>query len=65
MMRMARIDRVSVEARKLQFGRAFLNIVVVPFYGLGWTVGKLLWMLWKMSAWMLAAVKVGWQDART
>jgi hypothetical protein len=53
-----RLDRISTEAQKLQFGRAFLTIAFMPFFLLGWVAGK----CWSAIAYILASIKVGWQE---
>lgn len=35
-------------------------IVASPFFLIGWLIGK----AWLIVTWCLAAIKVGWQDAR-
>lgn len=55
-----RIDRIGAEAKKLQFGRAFLTIVFTPFYLIGWLAGK----SWAAIAYLLASLKVGWREGR-
>lgn len=57
----ARIDRINAEVRKLRFDRALLTILAFPLYTLGWLAGAAV----KVAFWVLIAVKVGWQDART
>lgn len=55
-----RLDRISLEARQLQFGRALLTIVFMPFYLLGWLAGK----SWAAIAYLVASLKVGWREGR-
>lgn len=55
-----RLDRISAEARQLQFGRALLTIIFTPFYLLGWFAGK----TWAAIAYLLASLKVGWREGK-
>lgn len=56
-----RLDRISEEARKLKFGRAFLTVALAPLYAIGWTAGK----CWQCIAYTIAAIKVGWVEANS
>jgi hypothetical protein len=53
-----RLDRISAEARQLQFGRAILTIVFTPLFLVGWLLGK----SWRAVTYALAALKVGWHE---
>lgn len=55
-----RIDRISAEARKLQFGRAVLTIIFMPFFLIGWFAGK----TWAAITYVVASLKVGWQEGK-
>lgn len=55
-----RLDRISAEARQLQFGRALLTIIFTPFYLLGWLAGK----GWAAFSYLWASLKVGWREGR-
>jgi len=46
------------------FGRTILTVIAGLLYGLGWLLAKGLGGLWFLVAWIGAAVKVGWNDAR-
>jgi hypothetical protein len=54
------VARISAEARQIHFGEILLALIGAVFYGLGWSVSKALLAV----AWCLAAVKLGWADAR-
>jgi hypothetical protein len=56
-------ERVSAEARQINFGRLLLGIVTVPFYVLGWVVAKILIGIWLIFAHSAAATRVGYKDA--
>lgn len=58
-------DRITVEAREVRFWRTVLTVVAGLLYGLGWLSYKALAGLWFVAAWCAAAVRVGWQEART
>lgn len=53
------VDRISIEARQIHFGRALLTLIAALLYLIGWVPGKLTLAL----AWCAAAVKVGWVEA--
>lgn len=52
--------RIAEKAHELRVGAFLLGLLVAPFYVLGWLGGKGLLGL----AYLGAAVKVGWSDAR-
>lgn len=58
------VDRITVEARQIHFGRVLLTVFASLFFAVGWVAAKTCQVLWLAVAWMFAAVKVGWQDAR-
>ena len=58
------MGRIGEEARMATFGRTILTVIAGLLYGLGWLLAKGLGGLWFLAAWMGAAVKVGWNDAR-
>ena len=54
------VDRVAAEARNVHVGRLLLTLLVGVFFAVGWVAGKASLGV----AWSLAAVKVGWAEAR-
>lgn len=58
-------DRITAEARQIHFWRTVLTVVAGLLFGLGWISYKAVAGLWLVAAWCAAAVKVGWQEART
>lgn len=58
------VDRITAEARDVQFWRTVLTAIAGVLYGLGWLAGRTFTLLWRAVAWVGVAVKVGWQDAR-
>lgn len=64
MVNLRRVDRIAAGAKQLRFGRALLMTVAAPFYALGWLIGSLLRLAWTVTSWLLAAVEVGYRDAR-
>ena len=58
------VDRITAEAKDVEFWRAVLTAVTGVLYGIGWLVGKAFTMVWRVLVWVAVAVKVGWQDAR-
>lgn len=66
------VERISDQASRIQFSQVVLTILAALFYAVGWTAGKVftvaqivLWGLWTGITWSVAAVRVGWTDART
>lgn len=59
------VDRITAEAKDVEFWRTVLTVIAGVLYGLGWLVGKTFTVAWRVLAWVGVAVKVGWQDART
>lgn len=58
------LDRITTEGRQIQFRRMLLTLLAGVLFAVGWSVAKLVGVLWLSVAWSAAAVKVGWQDAR-
>lgn len=54
------VNRIRQEAAQLHLARLLLGILVAPLYVLGWLGGKVAVVIMLV----VAAVKVGWQDAR-
>lgn len=57
------IGRITAEAQKVNFTRAFLTALAALLYAAGWTARKVFVVLWLVAAWSWAAVKLGWQEA--
>jgi hypothetical protein len=60
----AQLDRVNAEARAAHFGRVVLTFIASVFFAFGWFTAKLLGAVWFVVAWVFAAVRLGWRDAR-
>lgn len=58
------LDRISVEAREVHFGRAVLTVLAGLLFGIGWLAAKTAAAVWLALAWSATAVKVGWTEAR-
>jgi hypothetical protein len=58
------VDRITAQAREIQFSRTVLTVFAAVLFAVGWLAGKTLAVLWGGVAWSMAAVKVGWDDAR-
>lgn len=54
------VDRVAVEALQVRPLKAFLTLLALPFYVLGWIAG----LLWLALRFAFGAVKVGIADAQ-
>lgn len=59
-----RLDRITAEARQIQFGRVLLTVLASIFYGIGWITARGFGVLWLALTWSAVAVKVGWQEGR-
>lgn len=55
------VDRVQAEARQVHVGRLLLTLLIGFFWLLGWAAG----MVSLGVGFAYAAMKVGWQDARS
>lgn len=60
----APVERITAEARQVQFFRTLLTLIAGILYGIGWLAGKVLGALWLAVVWSFTAVKVGWVEAR-
>lgn len=58
------VDRITTQARDIQFRRVLLTLLAGLFFAVGWSVAKLFGVLWLAVAWSVTAVKVGWQEGR-
>jgi hypothetical protein len=58
-------ERITAEARQIHFWRTVLTVLAGLLFGVGWLAYKTVAGVWFVLAWCGAAVKVGWQDART
>lgn len=59
------VERITAEARQVEFGRMLLTLIGAVFYAVGWVAAKVFGVLWFAAAWSATAVKVGWQDGRS
>lgn len=57
--------RVTAQARDIRFTRVLAVLFTGLFYALGWSAAKLLGAAWLCLTWPAAAVRLGWQEART
>lgn len=58
------VDRITDQARQIQFWRTVLTVIAGVLYGAGWVAYQVCAVSWLAVAWCAAAVKVGWSDAR-
>lgn len=66
---MAVLDRVPVEdirtrASEIDPAKLVLALLALPFLVIGWLAGKVWTVLWSITSWSVAAVQVGWLEAR-
>lgn len=58
------LDQITAEARRIRFWRTVLTVLGGLLFGLGWLAAKGFALAWLAVAWSVAALKVGWQEAR-
>jgi hypothetical protein len=58
------MHRIQADVRELHPGRALLTIIGGVLYLLGFLPAKAYYALLAAVAWSMAAVRVGWTDAR-
>lgn len=58
------LDRITVEAREVDFRRTFLTVIAGVLFGIGWVAAKVVGVLWLAVAWSVTAVRLGWSEAR-
>jgi hypothetical protein len=54
----------QVQFRRVDVARAVLLPLAGTLWALGWLAGKTCAVVWLVVAWVLAALKLGWSDAR-
>lgn len=60
----ARLDRISTQAREVHLGRLVLTVLAAVLFGIGWAAFKSSAAFAVALAWSIAAVRVGWTDAK-
>lgn len=58
------LDRITTEAKDVEFGRTALTLLAGFFWLIGWSVAKVFAVLWFAAAWVATAIRIGWNDAR-
>lgn len=58
------LDQVSARAREIDVRRALLTAVAAVLWSVGWLVGRTVTMAVAAVLWSVAAVSLGWRDAR-
>ena len=66
---MAVLDRVPVEdirtrAESIDLAKLLLALVALPLLAVGWLAAKVWMVLGSVTSWSVAAVQVGWAEAR-
>lgn len=59
------LDKITAEARAISFVRTVLTLLAGILFGVGWVAAKTCQVLWFIGAWVFAAVRVGWREARS
>lgn len=58
-------DRITEQARQVEFTRTILTILAGLLYAFGWVTAKTLTGIWLAVAWSATAVRLGWVEARS
>jgi uncharacterized membrane protein YedE/YeeE len=58
------VERINEQAQQMRFWRAVGTVLAGLFWGIGWLAAKGCAVAWLGIAWAVAAVRVGWTDAR-
>ena len=58
-------DRITEQARQVQFTRTVLTVLAGLLYAVGWLAAKALGGIWLAAVWSVTAVRVGWVEARS
>lgn len=59
------LERISAEARQIEFRRVLLLVIGGLLFGVGWVAAKTFTVVWAGLVWSAMAVKVGWQEGRS
>jgi hypothetical protein len=55
------VERVDAETRRIDIAR----VVLLPVAGVLWLLGFVAGRIWSAVLWAVAALEIGWTDART
>lgn len=58
------LDQITAEAKRIRFWRTVLTVLAGALFGVGWVAAKACGLLWLGLAWVAAAVRIGWREAR-
>ncbi|BBA99270.1 hypothetical protein RVR_8309 [Actinacidiphila reveromycinica] len=58
------LDQITAEARRIRFWRTVLTVLGGLLFGVGWLAAKGCGLVWLGVAWVAAALRIGWQEAR-
>lgn len=58
------VERIHEQAKQLRFWRTVATVLAGLLWGIGWLAAKGCAVTWLALAWAVAAVRVGWADAR-
>lgn len=58
------VERINEQAKQLRFWRTVGTVLAGLLWGLGWLAARSCAVAWLAVAWAVAAVRVGWADAR-
>jgi hypothetical protein len=59
-----RVDQINVRASQIDPAKLLLAVLALPLLILGWVAAKVWQVLWLVVSWSVAAVQVGWVEAR-
>jgi uncharacterized membrane protein YedE/YeeE len=58
------VDRINEQVKQVRFWRTVATVLAGLLWGIGWLAAKCCALTWLALAWAVAAVRVGWADAR-
>jgi hypothetical protein len=56
------VDRITVQARQIRFGRTMLTLLAGVLFAIGWCLAKSFAVAWLALSWCAIAVQVGWVE---
>jgi len=59
------LERINAEAQEINLAKTLLTVLAGVLWLIGWVAGKIIGTVVVAITWSLAAVKVGWADARS
>jgi hypothetical protein len=60
----ADLERIDSEAHRVRLGSILMTAIAAVLYALGWLGGKAFSLTGLVARWVIAALAIGWRDAR-